>query len=104
MTFFLAKEYQNGSCKMYHVSDGEAKDVEGEGVCRLVSQAQSLCVNFEVTNEMRGRPSLFSVSRARPACGTNYVLQSHLPAQIFRSRNRRIEGLQKIKKVVWKNV
>ena len=104
MTFFLAKEYQNGSCKMYHVSDGEAEDVEGEGVCRLGSQAQSLCVNFEVTNEMRGRPSLFSVSRARPACGTNYVLQSHLPAQIFRSKNRRIEGLQKIKKVVWKNV
>ena len=48
MTFFLAKEYQNGSCKMYHISDGEAEDVEGEGVCRLVSQAQSLCVNFEV--------------------------------------------------------
>ena len=94
MTFFLAKEYENGSCKMYHLSEGKAEDVEGAEV----HQGESLCFNFEVTAEMRGRPSSFSLSPSRPACGTNFVLQSYIPPQVFRGRPRRIEGLQKVRK------
>ena len=87
---------------MYHLSQGEAEDVEdGPGVSRLLSLApsQSLCVNLEVTREMRGRRSYFSRSEGRPVCGTNYVVHSHLPREIFTSKTRRIEGIHKVKKV-----
>ena len=102
LTFFLAREYENGSCKMFHIEDGEAEDIEGgeRRVTRLLSGAGGgLCVNFELTNEMREKPNCFSSSALRAACGTNYVVHSHIPRQVFRSKARRIEGLQKIKKV-----
>ena len=101
LTLFLAKEYQNGSCKMFHIEDGEAEDIEGgKRVAGVLSGARGgLCVNFELTNEMREKPNCFSSSGLRTACGTNYVVHSHIPRQVFRSKAGRIEGLQKIKKV-----
>ena len=101
---FLAKEYQNGCCKMFHIEDGEAEDIEGgKRVSGLLSGGRGgrggLCVNFELTGEMRENINCFSSSALRTACGTNYVVHSHIPRQVFRSKARRIEGLQKIKKV-----
>ena len=86
---------------MFHIEDGEAEDIEGgERVARLLSGTRGgLCVNLELTNEMREKTNCFSSSGLRTACGTNYVVHSHIPSQVFRSKARRIEGLHKIKKV-----
>ena len=70
MTLFLAKEYENGSCKMFHIEAGEAEDIEGgKRVAGLLSGARGgrggLCVNFELTNEMREKINCFSSSALR---------------------------------------
>lgn len=88
---------------MFHIEAGEAEDIEGgKRVAGLLSGARGgrggLCVNLELTNEMREKQNCFSSSGLRPACGINYVVHSHIPREVFRSKARRIEGLQKIKK------
>ena len=75
---FLAKEYENGSCKMFHIEAGEAEDIEGgKRVAGLLSGARGgrggLCVNFELTNEMREKINCFSSSALRQSGALSLV-------------------------------
>ena len=81
---------------MSHVSKGQAKDVES--VPDLLNQSTGICLCFEVTNEMKANQSCFSQSVLPSVYGTNFVLHSHIPKQIFKT-GKKMEGLRKIKKV-----
>ena len=100
LTYFITKEYDNGSCKTSHVDGGVAEDTEtGAGVARRMAQHSGLCLSFEVTNEMKTKESCFSRSNVASVYGINFVTNSYIPRHIFKT-GKKIEGLRKIRKVV----
>ena len=100
LTYFITKEYDNGSCKTSHVDGGVSEDAEtGAGVARRMAQHSGLCLSFEVTNEMKTKESCFSRSNVASVYGINFVTNSYIPRHIFKT-GKKIEGLRKIRKVV----
>ena len=102
MSYFVNKEYDNGSCKSYHVINRIAEETSnGEKITRLMSTEPGFCMSFEVSNEMKTTESCFSKSKLSCVYGTNFVYHSHIPTEIYKT-GKKLEGLRKIKKVLIK--
>ena len=99
LTYFVTKEYDNGTCKSSHVVNGEKEDViNGRSIEKKMTQSPGLCLSFEVTNEMKINETCFSKSKLVSVYGINFVYNSHIPKKIL-IPGRKLEGLRKVKKV-----
>ena len=92
------KEYDNGTFKQFHVDNGKLEDIEtGEKIENILNKDSALNVAFEVSNEMKTIPSALSRSKVSCVYGTNYVVSSYIPKNIF-CGSKKFEGLRKVKK------
>ena len=99
MSYFVNKEYDNGTCKSFHVINRIAEATEnGENITKLMSTGPGFCMSLEVSNEMKTNESCFSKSQLSCVYGTNFVYHSHIPSEIYKT-GKKLEGLRKVKKV-----
>ena len=100
LVLVLATEREDGQWRqvLLHSGDTGELDVEDEEADKVLADPTNLTMVFEVSQEMKERPSAFSRAETVSVFGSNYVTTSFLPGQYKSSTVQPGNVLRKIGK------